>query len=166
MGGTNGGEVIIGEFFHADATDVVPEPMGINFVADDIIPDTAVLGIRRAVTFGESFNARGVRGGAFRIREVESSEIVRGSWIVFRMQHQFVERFIAALVIEEDQTDDDIRIRERLDLTIEVFERAFVDGKIAVGGDGQEIGEVNVERGMFDAESKGIIDHLDLEALL
>ena len=60
------------------------------------------------------------------------------------MQHQFIERCVAALVIEEDQADDDIRIRERLDLAIEIFEGALVDGKIAVGGDDQETGEVDV----------------------
>ena len=81
------------------------------------------------------------------------------------MQHQFIERFVAALVIKKDQTDDDIRIRERLDLAIEIFERTFVDGEIAIGGDDQEIGEADVERGVFDAEREGIIDHLDLKAL-
>src|SRR5688572_20469948 len=123
-----------------------------------------MFGIGRTVTFGERLNAGGVSGSAFRIREIERREIVRRGRIVFWMQHQFVERLLPALVIKEDQTDDDIRIGERLDLSIEILERTLVDREITVGVDREQLREIDVQRGVLDAKPEGVIDHLDLEA--
>ena len=54
--GANGGEIIVGEFFHGDATHVVPEPVGIYFVADDVVPNATVSGVSGAVSLYQIFN--------------------------------------------------------------------------------------------------------------
>jgi len=85
------------------------------------------------------------------------------------MKHELVERFIAAFVIKEDETDDDACVGEWFHLAIEIFEGAFVDREIAVGTvrrKGEELGEIDVEGGVFDTKGESVIDHLDLEPLL
>ena len=42
VGGANGAEVIVAELFHGDAAHVRPEPVGVHFVADDVIEDAAM----------------------------------------------------------------------------------------------------------------------------
>ena len=91
--------------------------------------------------------------------------MVRRGGIVFRVEHQFVERFVAAFVVKEDEADGDVRVGERFDLPIEVFEGAFVDGEVAVRCDGEEAGEIDVEGGVLDPEGEGVVHHLDLETL-
>ena len=59
-----------------------------------------------------------------------------------------------------------VGIGERFDLPIEIFEGTLVNGKIAIGADREQLGEVNIQGGVFDAKVEGIIDHLDLEAFL
>lgn len=50
VGGANGAEIIIGEFFHGDTAHVRPKPVGIDFIADDVIPNTAMTGVGGTVT--------------------------------------------------------------------------------------------------------------------
>lgn len=82
------------------------------------------------------------------------------------MEHQFVESGIAAAVIEEDETDDHAVVRKRFNLAIEGFEKAGVGLQFTGLGEIEELGEIDIESGVFDAEREGIIDHLNLEPFL
>jgi hypothetical protein len=116
-----------------------------------------------AVTGGQEIDAGGIGGGACGGGEIEGGKIVWSGVVVFRMQHESIEGFIAAAIIEQDETDDDIGVGKRFDLAIEAFQVAEIGfGKGRVGKI-EELGEVNVESGVLDAERKGVIDHLDLE---
>lgn len=161
--GANGGEIIVGEFFHGDAAHVVPEPVGIYFVADDVIPNSAMSAVGGAITPGQEIDAGGVGSGAFGCGEIEGSEIVWRGVVILRMKHEAIERFVAALVVEEDKADDHASVRERFNLAIEGFEIANIGFEKGGIRGIQKLSKVDVERGVLDAKRESVINHLDLQ---
>jgi hypothetical protein len=79
------------------------------------------------------------------------------------MKHEFIERFVSTLVVEQDETDDDALSGKRFDLAIKAFEIARVWFEVGGIGSVEQMGEVDIESGVLDSQRESVINHLDLE---
>ena len=73
----NGLQIFAGDFRQLRRTDVVPFPMRIDFVADDVSEDVTVRTLRRAKSIRQEFETRLEIPPAFGVNDVKTSDPVR-----------------------------------------------------------------------------------------
>lgn len=107
--------VFTGGGFEWHEAHVVPEEVRVNLVADDPAPDAPVLGMRTAPALGK-FADDGIEETVCRIHGTDREFVV---FAMARMQDHGIDGRVLGRIGNDDEIDDDARVRERFDLCIQ-----------------------------------------------
>jgi hypothetical protein len=176
FGEDSGGDGAEGAFVGGDGVgeggeaEVVPEPVGIDLIADDPAADRAVIRVFAIPASGEGGHDGGETAFAFVGFCVEGADgvvvVLAGSGV----DEDGVAGGVFGWIDEEDGVDEDAFVGERADLGVEGFEIGVVEGPLAggagafAGGEVDDAAEIDVDACVVDAEGEGVVVHLDLEA--
>jgi hypothetical protein len=176
VGDAHGPLVIGREGFGRGQSEVGPEPVGVDLVADNPIPDPAVTTVRTAPALCQEPDRSLVPGPALRGDGVEGGQVVWTLGAVSRVQQDPAQLRIGALVIEQDQRDHDASFGQGPNLLIhggqvsplKMVGAPFPGDRRIVGVPPRidELSQIEVEGGMADAQGDGVVHHLDLKPLL
>jgi len=167
--------VLDGELFDGHRAHLVPFVVGVDLIADDPAPQSAmrVVGGTPATRdeVGESF----VTGASFGAHGVRRHGRAPGR-IGVRMDRQRADTRIGGAVGDQDGRDDDAAVAERLDVPVDGLGVGLVDReREAVRGSRRLAGfrflgrreqavQREVDARVMDAEGEDIVDHLQLQA--
>ena len=102
--------------------EVRPEPVRINLVADDPIPNPAITTVGPVPAFRQELDGGLVPSPPFWGDGVKSGQVIRTLGVVSRVQQDPSQIRIGALVVEQDQRDHDAPLRKRPDLLVHGFQ--------------------------------------------
>ena len=83
-------------------SEVRPEPVRVDLIADDPIPDPAVTAVGPAPPFCQELDGGLIPSSTFRGDGVESGQVIRTLRAVSRVQQDSAQIRIGALVVEQD----------------------------------------------------------------
>jgi hypothetical protein len=176
MAGAHGLQIFVSEFLHRRAPEIVPKPVGVHFVANDKIRRAPMRIAGARITLGNKLEAGAQRAQTFRRRRVERAEPIGRLSGIIRMQQDLFEPRITRFVSEENETDHHAAFRERFNLPVQAGQSVrFEEHRFAINnplngsepvGQRNQLADVDVEGCMFNAQREGILNHLDLQALL
>ena len=167
-------DVVGDEHVARHPSDVVPLPVDVHFVADDVAGDAPVLVILPGVVIGEELHCRSPQSLAARRHRVESGDLICELCVACGVEDCGVHGGVASLVGEDDEIDADAEVahlfhRKAVEVAPAKRERLALAQPSRVAGlflQIDERAERDVDPGVPDADGDGVVHHLHLQPLL